>query len=238
MSRCPLGQKVGRMLENVAVVRDAGPNPAALVNGAPLTNDDWMLRLSVPGQLRDEAIGALHDLMLRAARHQVSRMPEANHLGAARWDEIVNAAADEATVSVLSRLTTFEGRSKFTTWAYKFGILYAGVEVRRARWNEHEIELVDLPEPADRPDSSPHVQAEGAELARAVAAAMHSVLTPHQRRVAVALLIDEIPIDVLAERLGSRRSALYKTLHDARRRIRAELVVQGFLTDPRAEGVK
>ena len=54
-------------------------------------------------------------------------------------------------------------------------------------------------------------------------------LTPHQRRVVLALLVEEVPIDVLADRLGSTRNALYKTLHEARRRLRAALIDSGHL---------
>ena len=79
--------------------------------------------------------------MLRAARHQIGRMPEAHDLGSARREEVVHAAADEATSAVLSRLARFEGRSRFTTWAYKFAILQTAVEVRRAAWRQ----------PGDRP---------------------------------------------------------------------------------------
>lgn len=196
--------------------------------GVP-AGDDWVTRLSMTGRVRDEAVAGLHELMLRAARHQVSRMPDAIGLGAARRDEIVHAAADEATVSVISRLSTFEGRSRFTTWAYKFGIIHTLVEVRRAAWSGREIPLRGGEELSDSPAFSPEAHAEGRDLAEAVREGMLEVLTPHQRRVAVALLVDEIPIDVLAERLGTTRSALYKTLHDARKRLRARLSAQGYL---------
>jgi RNA polymerase sigma-70 factor (ECF subfamily) len=49
------------------------------------------------------------------------------------------------------------------------------------------------------------------------------------RRVAVALLVEQVPVDVLADRLGTTRGALDKTLHDARRRIRAHLTAAGYL---------
>lgn len=191
--------------------------------------EDWIVRLSMTGAIREDAIAQLHALMMRAARHQVTRMPEAVDLGASRREEIINAAADEATMSVLTRLDTFEGRSKFTTWAFKFGILHAGVEVRRAHWNGREINLEDLGDRFEHADPSPPSQVEASAMAAALKLAMYSVLTSHQRRVAVALLIDGVPIDVLAERLGTRRGALYKTLHDARRRLRAELARQGYL---------
>jgi RNA polymerase sigma-70 factor (ECF subfamily) len=190
---------------------------------------DWVARLSATGRVREAAVGDLHDLMLRAARHQVGRMPDAVGLGAARRDEVVQSAADEATMSVLSRLATFEGRSRFTTWAYKFAILHAGVEVRRVAWRDREIELTDLPERGEPGVSSPEAHAELRELGRAVRDGLAEALTPHQRRIMLAVLVDGVPIDVLAERLGTNRGALYKTLHDGRQRLRAFLAERGFM---------
>lgn len=169
----------------------------------PTDNDDWISRLSEPGQTGDEAVAQLRQLMLRAARHRISRMPQADDLGPARRDEIVHSAANEATEAILSRLHTFEGRSRFTTWAYKFAVMHAGVAVRRSVWRGRVIHLREVPEPSAPAASSPETHAEGLELADAVRRAMHAELTAYQRRVAVALLIDEIPIDVLSDRLGS-----------------------------------
>ena len=101
---------------------------------------------------------------------------------------------------------------------------------QRQAWRHREINLPDHVELVDR-TSSPAEVTEAAQLARAVERAIASALTPHQRQVALALVVDEVPIDVLAERLGTTRNALYKTLHDARRRLRAELVAGGHL-DP------
>lgn len=190
--------------------------------------EDWLTRLTTTGPVRDTAIRELHELMLRAAHRQVFRMPEASRLGRARCDEIVHAAADEAAVSVLARLERFEGRSRFTTWAYKFAILQAAVEVRRSAWRSREVDLDSIPTPASA-EVTPEDYAEASLLAAAVQHSIGNHLTPHQQRVLVALLIEHVPIDVLAERLGSTRNALYKTLHDARKRIREDLVAQGLV---------
>jgi RNA polymerase sigma-70 factor (ECF subfamily) len=203
--------------------------PALLVGDILPADEDWISRLSAPGRVYEEAVAQLHELMLRAAGRQVSRMREATVLGAARREEIIHSAADEATMSVLSRLSTFEGRSAFTTWAYKFGILYAATEVRRAAWRDREINLDDVPEQHQTVAPSPEAYAEGRDLAQAIREGLREALTPHQRRIAVAVLIDEVPIDVLAERLGINRNALYKTLHDARQRLRAHLSAHDFL---------
>lgn len=220
-----MGEVEGATVETVAPPALRG----RLASAVP--NEEWMARLSTHGPIREDTIERLHDLMMRAAWHQVNRMPEAVGLGAVRREEVVLSAADEATVSVLARLGAFEGRSRFTTWAYKFGILHAGVEVRRAAWSNREIELHSIADPTAT-GVSPEAHAETRDLADAVRQGIEQALTPHQRRVALALLVEEVPIDVLADRLGTTRNALYKTLHDARKRLRAFLLTEGYLNSP------
>jgi RNA polymerase sigma-70 factor, ECF subfamily len=199
---------------------------------APVAADteDWVELLTTPGPGRDDALRRLHLLLLRAARHQVSRMGAMTAaLGAERADEIANQSADEAMVALLGKLHTFEGRSRFTTWAYKFAVFHTAVEIRRRVWADREVPLHESVEfAASAP--SPEEYSEAAALSAAVTDAIETVLTAHQRRVVLALLIDEVPIDVLAERLGTSRNALYKTLHDARQNLRTHLAAGGYLT--------
>ena len=191
--------------------------------------ENWVQALSVPGPRQDQAMSRLHEMMLRASRHQVRRMrPSLAGVGNERLEEIANQAADEAMMAVLTKLHTFEERSRFTTWAYKFAILQCATEVRRYAWQHREVLLDDLIDLGDR-GPSPASYAEAADLASAVRAAIEVALTPHQRRITVALLVDEVPIDVLAQRLGTNRNALYKTVHDARTRLRAHLISTGHL---------
>jgi RNA polymerase sigma-70 factor (ECF subfamily) len=196
--------------------------------GTAQPGEDWIAELTSDGPVRDDALRRLHALLLRGARFQVSRMSAMRAaIGAAQIEDIINLAADEAMVAVLGKLATFEGRSRFTTWAYKFAVLQAAVELRRQAWSRREVPLDGAP-PLIEPQPSPDQYAEGAELAVAARVAIDRVLTPHQRRIALALIVDEIPIDVLAERLGTNRNALYKTLHDARARLRAHLAAEAI----------
>ena len=183
-------------------------------------SDTWLRRLRGPAQERDRAVADLHALLLRAAHHELARRP----VDRAERDDLALQAADDALVAVLAKLDTFRGASRFTTWAYKFALLEAGVKARRRAWQGREITLAaeDWPLFAD-PGPSVHDAAEEGELLRALRAAVDSELTDHQREVFVALALHEVPIDVLAERRGTTRGALYKTLHDARRRLRAAL---------------
>jgi RNA polymerase sigma-70 factor (ECF subfamily) len=211
---------------------DRLPPDVALTGGEP---QDWVLALSTPGALQDEAMQRLHQMMVRASRHQVRRMRSMlAGVGNDRLEEIANQAADEAMMAVLNKLSTFEGRSRFTTWAYKFAILQCATEVRRFAWLNREVELKDR-ETLVEDGPSPASYVEAADLASAVSNAIEVALSPHQRRITIALLVDGVPIDVLAERLGTNRNALYKTVHDARTRLRAHLSASGHLptTQPR-----
>ena len=186
---------------------------------APAPADDWPGRLRGGAHEREQAVAELHGLLLRAAHHELGR----RRVEHGERDDLALQAADDALVAVLAKLDTFRGASRFTTWAYKFALLEAGVKARRRAWQDRELPLgEDWPQFAD-PGPSAHETAERSELLRALRAAVDSELTDHQREVFVALALHEVPIDVLAERRGTTRGALYKTLHDARRRLRAAL---------------
>src|SRR5919106_3559992 len=190
--------------------------------------EDWVGALSIEGPDHHHALRRLHALLLRAARHQVTRMGTLlDGAGPDVADELTHQAADEAMAALLGKLHTFQGRSRFTTWAYKFGILQAATAVRSHAWRTRQVVLDDG---AVTVDLGPSVEeyAETADLARAVRRAIDEPLTPHQRRIMLALLVDEVPIDVLAERLDTNRNALYKTLPDARVRVRADLTAAGY----------
>ena len=185
----------------------------------------WLRELRDTGAGRDAAVARLHELLLRAARFEVARRrPTLPHLRGNELDEIALEAADDALMSVLARLDDFRGASRFTTWVYKFALLEAAVKLRRRAWQGREVPLE--PETWSLFSSSapePDEQAEQSELLATLQRAIAEVLTPHQRRVLVALALNGVPIDVLAERLNTTRGALYKTLHDARRKLRKHL---------------
>jgi RNA polymerase sigma-70 factor (ECF subfamily) len=185
----------------------------------------WLAALRSEGAVRDEAIGRLHALLLRASRFEVGRRRAAlSYVRGEELDDIATQAADDALMAVLGKLDDYRGASRFTTWAYKFALLEAGVRLRRRAWQDREVVLdPDVwPAFADR-SASAQEELERSGLLESLRDAMPRVLTEHQRTVFVALALNEVPIDVLSERLGTTRGALYKTLHDARRRLREEL---------------
>ena len=208
------------------------PPPAAAARADTLDAESrrWLLELGASGPVRDEAVGRLHALLLRAARFEVARRRRAlAHLRGGDHDDLAQQAADDALVAVLGKLDGFRGDSRFTTWAYKFALYEAAVTVRRRAWQERELPLQADAWPAFASQApSPGEQLVESELLAALRVAIAERLSAHQRDVLVAITLNGIPIDVLAERLNTTRGALYKTLHDARKKLRVELAADGF----------
>ena len=184
----------------------------------------WVDELGLPPGERDPAVARLHAYLLRIARFELGRrrgaLPAASRQ---ELDDLAVQAADDALVAVLRKLPTYRGASRFTTWAAKFAILEAAVKARRRAWHDRELTL--------EPEAWERFTAVGsagrdvgqAERLEAIRDGIRTALTPHQREILVAAALNEVPIDVLAERLGTTRGAIYKTLHDARRNLRAHL---------------
>jgi RNA polymerase sigma-70 factor, ECF subfamily len=217
----------------VGRVEHATPLPTLAPPALDADSREWLRCLRAEGATRDDAIARLHSLLLRAARFEVARRrPALPHLRGDELDDIANEAADDALMSVLRRLDDFRGASRFTTWVYKFALLEAAVKLRKRSWQGREVPL----EPEgwglfSSSDLEPDAEVEQSELVTTLQSAIAEVLTPHQRRVLVALALNGVPIDVLAERLNTNRGALYKTLHDARRKLRKHLAECGLALD-------
>jgi RNA polymerase sigma-70 factor (ECF subfamily) len=220
-------------------VSAAEPSATAVATPSHLDPEsrEWLRSLRGDPRTRDEAVARLHALLLRAARFEVARRrPSLPHLRGDDLDDIANQAADDALVSVLRRLDDYRGASRFTTWVYKFALLEAAVKLRKRAWQGRELPL----EPEawsvfSSGGAAPHEEVEQSELLATLQRAMHGVLTPHQREILVALAVNGVPIDVLADRLGTTRGALYKTLHDARRKLRKHLEERGLSRDSNSE---
>jgi RNA polymerase sigma-70 factor, ECF subfamily len=203
------------------------PSAAAARADADAESRAWLERLRGDGPERDQALLDLRELLLNAARFEVHRRGSAlPHLRGGDGEDLAQQSADDALLAIPGKLDDFRGESRFTTWAYKFALLEAAVKIRRRAWQGREVplEAERWSVIADR-HPTPDQDAETGELMRAVQDAIEQELTPHQREILVALTLNGVPIDVLAERLNTTRGALYKTLHDARCKLR--LVLEG-----------
>ena len=198
------------------------------------SNADWIRDLRAGGDVEAAALEELRAYLVRAARFALRKSRLAQDRAGA-IDQVAEDCAQDALLAILARLDDFRGDSRFTTWAYKFAVNVALVAARRERWKHVSLDALlegsavrtafVLGEPtADEPERA----ARRAEAWRLVQQVIEHELTDRQRQAIKALILDEVPLDELVRHWGSSRNAVYKLLHDARRRLRSELVARGF----------
>jgi RNA polymerase sigma-70 factor, ECF subfamily len=185
----------------------------------------WLEALDSVGRRRDDAILRLHALLVREARFEVRRRTSwLSHPSGRDLDDLAVQAADDAVVAILAKLDRFRGESLFTTWARRFAQLEAPDKIRRrvGRGGELPTELeLEAARMWPARGESPHERCVARESARTLARLIADELTAHQREVLIASVIEGVATDELARRLDTTPGAIYKTLHDARRRLKA-----------------
>jgi RNA polymerase sigma-70 factor (ECF subfamily) len=193
--------------------------------GVDPESEAWIERLTPGSPDLEAGIEELHSLLLRGARFEVNRRRGTHpHLRGDDYDDLAQQSADDALLAVLRKLDDFRGESRFTTWAYKFALLEAAARLRSRAWQGREIPT----EPADwgsfaSCDSTAQEDLEMKDLLAALREAIATDLSIHQREVLIAVALNDVPIDVLAARRGTSRGAIYKTMHDARHKLRAAI---------------
>lgn len=196
------------------------------------SNESWLNNLRADGEVREEALTDLRDIIAHGLPYALSRwLSPDSPLFAALVDEVTQ----ETLLRVLDQLDTFEGRSMFTTWVHKIAIRIALTELRRKRWQDSSLdEIVDneeSPAPArimaDR-QPGPAEIAEQADMMARVRRILEQELTPKQREALTLLGIQNMPLEEAARRMKTNRNALYKLLHDARLRLKRRLTSEGL----------
>jgi RNA polymerase sigma-70 factor (ECF subfamily) len=192
---------------------------------------EWLDALDSDGYEAEAACARLHDLLLRVARSEVRRRGPAAGIDGPELDDLAHQAAADALVSIRRKRSEFRGESRFTTWAYRFVIFEVSTKIGRHFWRRPHAALdnEDWSRLPDRFGLEPERESEWHDLIWALRHAVDHVLTPRQRRVFVAVVLNGIPGDALMHEFGTTRNAIYKTLYDARRKLRAELVSSGHL---------
>ena len=210
------------------------------VSGIPAVPDDasaeWLSALTGTGAAREAGLARLHGLLVRVAGRELRRREAGAWISGRELDDLAHQAADDAMLAILGKLGSFRGESRFTTWAYRFVVLEVSSKLGRHYWRQHpaaHLEAEAWDRLADRLGAGPGEDAEHAELVKAVRQAVDETLTEHQRRLFVAVVLDEVPLDALVDRLGTNRNAIYKAIFDARRKIRGFLVAIGYLEERR-----
>jgi RNA polymerase sigma-70 factor, ECF subfamily len=209
------------------------------------TNQAWLHDLRSSGEAGNAAIEDLRNLLLRAALYSFQRSlgDLANH-GPEEIHQMAEDCAQEALIAVLDNLASFRGESKFTTWAYKFAINISLTMARRERWKAVSLDSLEdrsmeIRLPAIDPSTSdPDRSALHGEIGEVIAGAIRSDLTDKQRFVLKMIVFEEVPMDVVVERMNSNRNAVYKLLHDARRKLKHRLESLGFGIDEMIEAFR
>jgi RNA polymerase sigma factor (sigma-70 family) len=196
-------------------------------------NQVWVRDLSSGGDRREAASRRLYEVLLRAARSEAGRRAARLRLAGPELDDIAHQAAADALLTICGKVDTFRGDCKFTTWAYKFVIFDVAAKINRHFWQRTGVAFDDedwerLPA---RLGIEPEAQAESRDLMEAVHRAVDEKLTAKQRMVFVALVLNGMPTDVLADQLGATHNAIYKMMFDARRKLRTALVDAGYLPE-------
>jgi RNA polymerase sigma-70 factor (ECF subfamily) len=196
-------------------------------------SSEWVCSLSLAGADHDAAVGRLHVMLLRAARAESHRRSSQLAIAGPELEDLAHQAAADALVAILAKIGQFRGDSRFTTWAYKFVILEVSTKFSRHFWRGRDVKMdrEDWDRLPDRFGFEPEQSSERRELIEAMRHAVDSELTEHQRRVFVALVLNGVPLEVLVEELGSNRNAVYKTMFDARSKLRGFLVANKYLED-------
>jgi RNA polymerase sigma-70 factor, ECF subfamily len=207
------------------------PRAVGAIQRSDSHSSEWVRELSIASPNRDEAIARLHDLLLRGARSEAHRRSSQLRIDGPEVDDLVHQAADDALVAIIAKLDRFRGDSLFTTWAFKFVVYEVSTKFSRHFWRRPAVpmgteEWERLP---GRFGFEPDEELEHRELIAAVHQAVDTELTDHQRRVFAAIVLDGVPIDVLVAELGTNRNAIYKTMFDARRKLRTFLAANGQL---------
>jgi RNA polymerase sigma-70 factor, ECF subfamily len=196
----------------------------------------WLRRLGADDRQRQTAERELYARLVRIALAEVRRRSGSTPVTGPELDDVAYQAAGDAMLAILAKLGDFRGESRFITWAYRFVILEVSSKLGRHYWRNPPVALDDgqwdrLP---DRFGLDPERQVAAAGMLAEVRRVVDGELTPHQRRVFVAVVVDGIPLDAVAAGLGLQRNAIYKVVFDARRKIRRTLVAKGYLSEPDA----
>src|SRR5512139_576793 len=202
------------------------------------SNQDWLHDLNASGVVQEAAIADLRDILLRAALYFFSRNL-GDFAGLSR-DEILQRAEDcaqDSLIAVMQHLTDFRGDSKFSTWAYKFAINNALMAARHERWKGVSLDQLSIASESDLSEwivldksdgIAPEQSAMQAEVQEVIRDVIERDLTDKQRQVLLLMVFNEVPMDEVVRHLGINRNAVYKMLHDARRKLKSSLQARGF----------
>ena len=212
---------------------DGTPAPRRPSTDAPADTDAWRRALTAGGAEKRAAEEHLYRMLLGVARAEVRRRASSLPFSGPELDDIAHQAAADALLAISAKLAQFRGESRFSTWAFKFVLLEVSSKLGRHFWRDAgpAYDAAEWDRLPDRFGLDPARESEWRDLMAGLREAIETTLTDHQRRLFVAIVLNQVPLDALAAQLDTNRNAIYKSLFDARRKLRAALVANGYLSD-------
>lgn len=203
------------------------------------TNEAWLADLRGETSAQPEALADLRERLQRSLLYYLSQ--ERSDLRDLSSQELAQMAEDlsqDALIRVIDNLNTFRGESLFTTWANRIAVRLAISDLRRARYKDFSLDdmtaegdLMPNLSPTSELPPGPEAATERSDVIEKINRAFEEALTERQYRALEAVALQGIPMDVVAAQMGTNRNALYKLLHDARRKLRSYLEAQGLPID-------
>jgi len=196
-------------------------------------NATWIQALEAGGQQREQALEDLQAILARQLPYGISKWLPASD---PKFADLVDDSVQITLIRIVEKYKTFEGRSKFTSWAFKIAINAALNELRHRRWTEQSLEGLDRPEDEGQAlinvledeASNPELSAQKSEVIEYLKRLISEELSSRQQRALRAVIFEGLPMDVVATRMKTNRNALYKLMHDGRVKLRQRAEADGY----------
>jgi len=193
------------------------------------SNQEWLDALKSPGSERDRALAELRVLLVRGLNYALRGW---RRTAGRDFEALAEDFCQEALLRILDNLDSFEGRSRFTTWAHKVAVRVALTELRRKRWQDVSLDKLVADEGAasmmGSAEAGPETEAERSDMMAWMRRVMKEELTEKQRRAIAAIAFGGMPLEEVARRMDTNRNALYKVIHDGRVRLKRRLAREGM----------
>lgn len=206
------------------------------------TNEQWIEDLKTEGPTKEIALSDLRERLKRSVYYYLAQgRSDLSHLSENELSAMSDDLAQDATLRVMANIEHFRGESRFTTWANKIAVRLTISELRRARYRDFSLDALtvnrdSIPVPSGQistasPAIPPEKATEQDDVMRLISESLETILTDRQYQALIAVALEGIPMDIVAEQMGTNRNALYKLIHDARKKLRGYLEAQGLSTD-------
>jgi len=193
------------------------------------SNQEWLDALKSPGAERDRALAELRALLVRGLNYALR---DWRRTAGRDFEALAEDFCQEALLRILDNLDSFEGRSRFTTWAHKIAVRVALTELRRKRWQDVSLDKLVAEDGAESmmstDEAGPETEAERTDLMAWMKRIMMEELTEKQRKAIAAIAFGGMPLEEVARRMDTNRNALYKVIHDGRVRLKRRLAREGM----------